>query len=688
MDMSETSLKLKRKNILFLLSALLSFQLFLSGCIKKLEPISSYLAPSQVNYLEERYTSVNNCTVMICKYPSLFDRWWSSIQNLFDSSGYVSLKNMECNFTKLNLDNSGDLDYVNKLTGRKGSTPSSEFIQPVMLGIGDSVFAGDDLFATCSGNLGINLIDVSSFLGKIGNEKIKSRFEGVNDCILKSGTIPFYKFDKIRSGESILPFLDIIKGSGPVFVSPGYEYSRGSYQSVTPPIGFFSTIKSNCKNCIVTATVKYGDFETVNDYKSRAGDWESIDVIAFTANLSSFSSCEPFVVIHNETDSLKSFAQNITELYHKPVIIIVSGKEGNNSANTCKWTNETIARFYDYLIRSTSELASSGVIALIAPDIGQLSNQSYNSLGLLCTIYYSSDTPSYNFKVSAIFSEKGDVTSLCSDYNSPKTSMFIFGDVINYNDVKLAPTKKSESCYAKVFLDYTDSGGLFSINNCNISRLTVSNFASKYFLDTSLYMATLQKLGYYSGASGSSRLQSYEQHCTDRCNRYSGEDKDLCCVAETMSYYQSKTLEKQPTISDYNLAYLIAYGTLKGESQFNSEINRVYSSQSTQTFSSEKTSRVELQTSQCDVYKSNCEKYGDQFYCALYDFYCKSQLPEPTPTPIPTPSPSPKPSPVPSPTPSPGTSPTPSPSPSIQLDSSITQVLKDAFAARTICQLE
>ncbi|MCX8202321.1 MAG: hypothetical protein N3G74_00730 [Candidatus Micrarchaeota archaeon] len=682
---------------LFLFSVLAIFFILLSGCIKKAEPMSSYLTVEQVKYLEQKYSSVNECTAMVCKYESKIQSIWDWFKGIFTGVEYPNIKN--CEFKSFNVEAQKDKNTLDMLTGKYGLTSSnSEFVQSTMVGVGDTVSAGEDMFAKCNGNLGINLIDISE-IPKVGNEApFKTKFLNMQSCILKSGTIPFYKYGKVAMDTSLLG--NMLSKMGPVFISPGYEYSKASFDpSIVPPTAAFSQLNSTCSNCIITATIKYGDFDTIESYRSSGLlVWESIDVIAFTVNISSFSSCDPFIVINNETDSIKWFAQNLTERYHKPVIVIAHGREGRNSANTCEWTNNSIARFYEYLIKYIPELTSSGVIAVIAPDASQLPSDAYKSLGFFCTIYYSPGGTARNFASYAIFSKQGDKPSLCGEYNAP---IRMFYEPINYSALPSLNAKKDESCSAKMALDLSRfNAGTSSSGICAKNNLTIQNMAAKHFIDSSLYMAVLQKLGYYQ--SQFSQIQQYEKHCGTKCNAYANdEQKDLCCLAETMAYYQNKTISKKTSIGDGDLAYFIAYGTLKGESSYNQEFNRYSpiqmaeesdSKQISLSFASSSTNSKSayLQTAQCDLYMALCKDYKLLSYCQLYDQMCKYQTPTIPPTPTP-PTPPGKPTPPETPTsPTQPTQPTQPGTPPTGVDQfvydpNVKQVLNDAVAIRIAC---
>lgn len=683
-----TLVKTKSKSARFvILFSILVISFLFFGCIKKSEPLSSYLSTEQISYLEEKYTSVNNCTVFICKYESSVLSIFNDIKSIFTGISYPNLKS--CEFKNIDLENENDKNYIDSLTGKHGlSTSSSEFINLFMIGAGDSFFAGDEMFARCNGNLGINLIDISSLPKAINENIVKKRFLNAHSCMLNSGTIPFYKYGKIDADPSVLGTL--LDGKGPLFISPGYGYNKSKFDPlIIPPTVAFQSIKQNCKNCIVTATVNYGDFETLNYYKSSSLVWNNIDVIAFIVNTSSFSTCEPLIIIQNKTNSLKSFAQNITETCGKPVVIIIHSEEGNNINGKCKWTNSDIARFYDYLIRSIPDLVSSGVIGVVAPDISQLSNEQIKSLGFFCTIFYSQSGSANSFTSYNIYSIKGDKPSLCNEYNNP-TSMFALYEVKNYSNLPVLNTKKQESCSSKLFYNLDVGGGIFAKDNCDKNKTFILNIASKYFIDPSLYMAVLQKLGYYQ----SGQLQQYEKHCGTKCDLYkSNEQKDLCCLAETMAYYQNKTINKKSSIDDMFLAYFITYGTIKGESSYNQEFSKYSPSASmeekkTVSLSLEASSdrkSLHMQTSVCNIYSTLCKEYNDIYYCMLYDQNCKDQTPTIPEEPIgPTPPGTPE---TPQP-PSGGEQPTPSPTiPSYDFDQSILQVLKDAVAARAVCAM-
>ncbi|MCS7109247.1 MAG: hypothetical protein NZ903_00420 [Candidatus Micrarchaeota archaeon] len=630
---------------LFILPMLIVFLILLSGCINKAEPLSRYLTVEQVKYFEQKYSSVNNCTVMVCKYDSTIQRVWDAIKGIFTGMDYPNVT--KCSFISFNLENQKDRERLDFLMGRTGQGGGKEFVRFAMIGIGNSLYSGEEMFARCNGNLGLNLIDISNIPKDI-ESIFKTKFLNAHYCLLNSGTIPFYKYGKGIDAEKLGKIFD---GSGPLFISPGYEYSKSTYDpNIDPPTATFAKLKSTCKNCIVTATVKYGDIDTINYYRSSGSlNWDSIDVIAFTVNLSSFNSCDPLVVILNETNSIKWFAQNITEEYKKPSIVIVYGVEGSNKAGNCYWTNESIARFYEHLIKFIPELVSSGLIGVVAEDSTQLSEEAYRSFAFFCNLYYSYGEGGRSFASYIIYSQKGDKVSLCNQYNIP---LRVFYEPANYSTLPLSNLRKDNTCIGKLNLNIYKAEGIFSANDCEKEKSLILGMATKYFVDPSLYMALLKKLDFYKNG----KLNKYEKHCSDKCNIYGREEeKELCCLAETMVYYQTLALKRKSNLDENYLAYFIAYGVLNGESAFRSEIERYTAASFDQKEKQQKgeivlffasdsgssDSIIYFQSSQskiCENYKLLCKDYGIVYYCFKYETECTTITPPPSQPPTQPPS--------------------------------------------------
>ena len=563
-------------NIHKILLAFIIFSLFfMFGCIKKQPPLSQYLKVETINSFQKQYESVNNCTVMVCDYGSFTTKIWDKITGLFSDTTKPSLLDKKCSFISFNLDDSTQTEKLNNLIGKtREAQPSIKFIQPFMIGTGQSVFMGDEAFGRCQGMLGINVIDLNAIASAQIYDSLSDKFEDINQCILQTGTIPLYKFQKWDSGF-LTSLIKSLNNEGPVFISPGFGFkvnNQPSYPIIQPAYGSFSLIKSQCKNCITVLTVQYGDFDTIEKYKSFSLDWDNIDVIGFIVNVNNFSSCTPEVVILGN-DSIKSFAQNLTERYRKPVLVLdISIKEGPNSANTCNWTNNSIGLFYDRLIRYNPELVSSGIIGISSKDISQLPVEGLNSFSLFCSIYYSTSA-STSFVSPIIFSQKGDVISLCSTYDYG-TSMGMLGDVVDYTK-SLSPTYKEEKCFEKICMDTASAGsaGLFSVDNCEKDSLLIGSIASMKFVDQSLLIAGLDQSGYYQ----SNPFLTYQAKCS--CSEYVPDSKEynICCIAESLSSYMQ--IAKANDIKNEKwIAYSALYGLKYGESSLKSEFNKIKSS--------------------------------------------------------------------------------------------------------------
>ncbi len=574
---------LMKSNYLLLLLAFST--LFLFGCIKK-ATFTSYLSAETIEYQQKEVKEVNTCTALICDYKeaSIFTKIWDSLVSMFTSEkkiGVASLAGGNCSLKKFDLTQSTQKSALEAIINSGSNTMKSTgtFIQTVMIGTGDSVFVGEEFKSLCGGNLGFIIL-------KLESQKVDaSEVEFLSDCILSSGTIPFYKYNYLEY-PSLLA--EAANKKGAAFIAPGFGYSIKrslNTENVRSPSGTFSSIKSWCPKCLTVAVVRFNDTETLDFYKA-SGDMDSIDVVGFTVDVNSFESCEPNIILYSKEydadsnvkkdSSIKAFAQHVIETYGKPTMILdIDVRQGTNQKETCTWTNTTIGDFYQALIKSISALSRSGVIGISIKDISSLPKEGLNSLGLFCTIYYSSSSPTSTYSSFAVFSEAGDnVASQCNQYGYNNDILDL--EVTDYNKINLQKTVSTTQCGNLFCIDMQSVlPGSFDAGYCMQNSLFIKNMASENKIDASVLMAALAYKGQYdSGGIPARELFLSNPHCS--CDTYEGIQKNICCVAQTLGYYENKAKNSFPNDSLVR-AYLSLYGIVSGDNGFNGEIsNRIY----------------------------------------------------------------------------------------------------------------
>ena len=563
----------------YLLLLLIFSSLFLYGCIKK-ATFTSYLSAEAIEYQQKEIKEVNTCTALVCDYKeaSILTKVWDSFLGMFTSeekTGVASLAGGNCSLRKFDLSQSTQKSALESIinSGSDTTKTNGTFIHTVMIGTGDSAFMGEELKSICGGNLGFVILELDSQTVDAGE------VESLSECILDSGTIPFYKYDYLGF-PSLLA--EAANRKGAAFISPGFGYSTKSSlnaENVRNPSGTFSSIKSWCPKCLTVATIKFNDTETLEFYKS-SGDMNSIDIIGFTMDVNSMQSCEPNTVIYYDDEqgsSIKSFAQHVIENYGKPTMVLdIDVKLGPNREETCTWTNTTIGDFYQALIKAIPALSRSGVIGVSIRDISSIPTEGLNSLGLFCTIYYSSSSSASAYSSFAIFSEKGDsVASQCNQYGYNNEILNL--EAADYKSISLQRTVSDKQCGNLFCIDMPGVlPGSFDAGYCIQNSLFIKGMASQNKIDASVLMAALAYKGQYESESVPARdLYLVNSHCS--CDTYEGVQKSICCVAETLAYYDGRA-KISYSEDPLTRAYLSLYGIVSGDSGFNGELsNRLYS---------------------------------------------------------------------------------------------------------------
>lgn len=559
--------------------------IFLNGCIKRAN-FSSYLSAESISYSAAELKEVNTCTALVCDYKesSMFAKIWDSFLGIFSSEeeiGIASLSGGNCSLMSFDLSQTKQKEALTTIidSGSDTSKIDGRFIQTVMIGTGDSAFMGEELKSLCGGNLGFVILELES------QTVDAAEVESLSECILDSGTIPFYKYDYLGF-PSLLA--DAVNKKGVAFISPGFGYSTKNAlntENVRNPSGTFSSIKSWCPKCLTVAVVRFNDTETLDFYKS-AGDMNSIDVIGFTVDLNSFETCEPNVVLYNKEydadlnvekdSSIKAFAQHVIENYGKPTMVLdIDVREGSNQDGSCTWTNNTMGDFYQALIKSIPALSRSGVLGVSIKDISSLPTEGLNSLGLFCTIYYSSSSPTSTYSSFAIFSEAGDnVASQCNQYGYNNEILDL--EAADYKTINLQRVVSDNQCGNLFCIELPGvTVGSFDSTNCVQNSLFIKSMASQNKIDASILMAALAYKGQYDSEGFPAReLYLVNSHCS--CEGYSGIQKSICCVAETLAYYDNRA-KISYSEDPLSRAYLSLYGIVSGDSGFNGELsNRLY----------------------------------------------------------------------------------------------------------------
>jgi len=596
------------KSKLLLVLPVLFLLLFFSGCIQHSQ-ITQY-APEKLTFESQSFFSSNTCKVMVCQYKekSLVEKvidWFGNLIGQKETK-VPSLAGGNCSFKEFDLTLQQDKKNLDNLflSALNSSSNILNFTQIVMIGTEASIIKGEEFKSYCNGNLGFMIIDtdLSKMVIDPNTQTDDYKTNALRaECILNSSTIPFYRIYSYKPSYSL--FAEALKDKGPVFIAPGYGFSTNStrfsrYSSFNPtnPSGLFTSIKAWCPNCMTVAVVQFNDSETLNFYK-QSGDINNIDVIGFTVDVNSFETCDTFKILLDSNNSVKSFAQNITSLYHKPVMILsISIKEGNvynsQSEVICEWTNESIADFYQQLFRSIPYLTKSGVIG-----IGLIPNTNiplaFNTSAYFCSIYYNKDVQKPYF-VPVIFSKEGDVLSGCNKYieRSNFIAMPNIDDPNLFKQIKLSKVEY-QTCSNIVYtppiqppqpgetpqpspqpspeptpsLPPLPSPGESTYDKAvEFQELATNNKIDYYLL--------LAALNYYNQIKEPvSSLSLMNSHCT--CSGLSDAKYNRCCIAETLSYYYYKkdVVHAAGTDTDFR-KYLALYGLIAGDAGLSAEIYR------------------------------------------------------------------------------------------------------------------
>ena len=599
----------QRFSFIFLFLFIIS--LLLSGCIQK-SSMQQYIPSENLKFVENQFITSNTCQVMVCQFKekTLMEKIKDWLGNLIDlkESKIPSLAGGNCSFKKFDLTKQKDQEELTNLINRGlNESDSLNFTQLFMIGTESSILVGEEFKSYCNGNLGFMIIDVdpSKMLRdtEIGRDDYKTNALRAN-CILNYTTIPFYRIYNLQSGFISL-FSESLNGVGPVFISPGYGFSTNPskfrrFYDVNPsnPSGSFQSIKNWCDNCITVAVINFNDTSTLEFYK-QSGDLNYIDIIGFTVDINNFTTCDAKRIIIGKDDSIKSFAQNITSLYHKPVMVLgISLKEIQpDSDRVCEWTNDSIADFYQQLFKSIPFLAKSGVIGIsIISNPNSMPSLAFNTSAFFCSIYYNKEV-SKPYYIPAIFSIEGDVLSGCNRYTDNSNLLSISDlDIDSLRKIKISKIEY-DSCNNIVYvppLPATEPGqpiqpgqpsqpgqdtqpiqppSLPPIDSPNYNlAFEIQELASRNNIDYYLLLAALNYFNQIKEPVSSFKL--IDSHCL--CSDLSGAQYNRCCIAETLSYYYYKPSVARAAGSDTDLRrYLALYGLITGDTGLNAEIYRI-----------------------------------------------------------------------------------------------------------------
>jgi hypothetical protein len=122
------------------------------------------------------------------------------------------------------------------------------------------------------------------------------------------------------------------------------------------------SIKSNCPRCTSAINVGEGDSSVVKRLLDDPSTNGSTDLIARTEYLNNMPNCSFEEIMESIVNQSKFGLYK----YQKPSVILDFGlRNGNNTAGTCSWTSDMIAKAYDDLfLLWTPQLAGAGIIGL------------------------------------------------------------------------------------------------------------------------------------------------------------------------------------------------------------------------------------------------------------------------------------------------------------------------------------
>ncbi|MEM4554618.1 MAG: hypothetical protein QXT25_02100 [Candidatus Anstonellaceae archaeon] len=301
------------------------------------------------------------CYCMVCQnttsWLGLFDKV-KFLSSWFDSNLYEG----KCEFRHCNLS-----DMVNFIEQDKNTQ-----LRSFMLGGGPTHSAVDLANTYCNYSLQFS----TKWL--IGTQTVSPPIPKKTQakCWLERNILPFYIYftegkniDPVRTGE----IAKALNGTGPVFLTTEAWLDPRDPFSVQKVKEQIDQIKANCNKCLVvlmlngtTADRKalLKEFFGTGDIKTGAGFsqyYKKVDVVGFGILANDYPTCNPVDVIGENF----LFSRFVLKNYSKPTIWLYVGvSKGNNSFNSCTWTDSQIHLFYQQLFASTQAMASSGVIGI------------------------------------------------------------------------------------------------------------------------------------------------------------------------------------------------------------------------------------------------------------------------------------------------------------------------------------
>ncbi len=360
---------LSKKKAGFIAMAL-ALLLALHGCTFNIPP-SEKLAPG--NMTIGKFADANDlicqpledsqpCYCMFCQNKT---SWFGDIfrkiklSTWFDSTLYKG----NCSFSKCNL-----TDFANELENSTDNLQTRAF----MLGFGPSSVSTDaaNLYCNYSMQLSIRWLQGNEFEPPPVPKADRAK------CWLDLNTLPVYIYytqgkniDAVRTGE----IAEEMDGVGPVMIATEAWLDSKNDAAIQKVKDQIDAIKAKCDKCMVVLTVN-GSTESrkealrkilgSGDISTGAGFspyYDKVDVIGFGFLANDYPTCSPTDVVGENY----LFSRFVLRNYSKPTIwLYVGASRGNNSKQTCLWTEEKTHNFYQQIFASSQAMASSGIIGV------------------------------------------------------------------------------------------------------------------------------------------------------------------------------------------------------------------------------------------------------------------------------------------------------------------------------------
>jgi len=285
-----------------------------------------------------------------------------------------SLSDGECNFSSANTSDAavfyGYLESLDDTT-----------LRFFMIGQGPGFLSFQQANQYCNGSLkmAVKWVTWDASYAPVIPEKSKA------SCFLDRNVIPVYLL--YSKGQDVSPakarqVAESLNGAGPVIISTEVNFDENDASRVVQQV---NEIKSACPKCLVMVSPKdlalsnlgapYGNDgrSALEAVMSQVGD--KVDIIGQGTFANEYpydpmnetrsgGLCSPYTVLYAR---IKNSRDYVLKNYSKPILWTYFGvAAGENTGNTCIWTEESAADLYNLIFSASPYLANAGIIG-VAP---------------------------------------------------------------------------------------------------------------------------------------------------------------------------------------------------------------------------------------------------------------------------------------------------------------------------------